>query len=62
MKADALPRTIQDIFTRDVARLTEALELDVTGARIEVQTLLQHVMNVSRAYLTAYPERSLDDY
>ena len=61
MKADALSRTIQNACTQDTARLTAALELDSTGARIEVQSLLQHVLKVSRAYLLAYPERCLND-
>jgi release factor glutamine methyltransferase len=31
----------------------------MAGARIEVQSLLRQVLNVSRAYLLAYPERCL---
>ena len=61
MKADALPRTIQNTLTQDTARLTETLALDASGARIEVQTLLQNVLNASRAYLLAHPERCLND-
>jgi release factor glutamine methyltransferase len=53
--------TIQNVLTQDAARLTEALTLDFSGARIEVQSLLQHVLNVSRAYLLAHPERYLND-
>jgi release factor glutamine methyltransferase len=56
-----MPRTIQNTLSQDTARLTEALALDVSGARIEVQSLLQQVLNVSRAYLLAHPERCLND-
>jgi release factor glutamine methyltransferase len=56
-----MSRNLQNILTQDTARLTEALALDSSGARIEVQTLLQHVLNVSRAYLLAHPERCLND-
>jgi release factor glutamine methyltransferase len=63
MKVDADPnpmsRTIQSVLTHDAARLVEALALDYSTARIEVQTLLQHVLNTTRAYLLTYPERCL---
>lgn len=61
MKADALPRTIQNILAQDAARLTAALALDSSSARIEVQCLLQHVLNIPRAWLLAHPERCLND-
>jgi release factor glutamine methyltransferase len=54
-------RNIQNTLKQDVARLTEALSLDFSTARIEVQTLLRQVLNVSRAYLLANPERCLND-
>ncbi len=57
-----MPRSIQYALTQDVARLTEALALDTSGARIEVQTLLRQVLNVSRAYLLTHPERCLNDF
>ncbi len=44
----------------DGARLQAALQLDASTARIEVQTLLQQVLQVSRAYLLTYPERQLN--
>lgn len=43
------------------ARLKVALDLDQTAARIEAQTLLQHVLQVNRAYLLTHPERILSD-
>ena len=55
------PRAIRKILAQDVARLLTALKLDSSSARIEVQTLLQHVLKVSRAYLLTYPERCLND-
>ncbi len=60
MKADALPRTIQNTCTQDAARLTAALALDSSGARIEVQCLLQAVLQVNRAYLLTHPEQHLN--
>jgi len=60
MKADALPRTIQDTCTQDAAHLTAALALDSSTARIEVQCLLQAVLQVNRAYLLTHPEQHLD--
>ncbi len=39
--------------------MAAALALDRNTARIEVQSLLQHVLNVSRVYLLAHPERCL---
>jgi len=56
-----MPRTIHIACTQDTARLTEALALDSSGARIEVQSLLRQVLNVSRAYLLTHPERCLND-
>ena len=60
MKADALPRTIQDICTQDAARLTAALALDASTARIEVQSLLQAILQVNHAYLLTHPEHLLN--
>ncbi len=60
MKADALPRTIQDTCTQDAARLTAALALDASTARIEVQCLLQAILQVNRAYLLTHPEQHLN--
>ena len=56
-----MPRTIQDILTQDAARLTAALALDSSGARSEVQCLLQHVLSVPRAWLLAHPEYRLNE-
>lgn len=61
MKADALPRTIRNILIQDTARLTAALALDPSGARIEVQCLLQHVLSAPRSWLLAHPEQVLDE-
>lgn len=56
-----LPHSIHTLLTQDRAALTRALELDSGTARIEVQMLLQLVLGVSRAYLTAHPERALNE-
>jgi len=60
MKADALPRTIQDTCTQDATRLTASLALDASTARIEVQCLLQAILQVNRAYLLTHPEQHLN--
>ena len=60
MKADALPRTIQDICSQDAARLKASLALDLNTARIEVQCLLQAILQVNRAWLFTHPEQPLN--
>ena len=52
-----MQRTIQTILSQDQSLLEVELGLDSTTARIEVQCLLQRALNVTRAYLLAYPER-----
>lgn len=54
------PHSIRHFLAQDAARLSSALALEGSSARIEVQCLLQHVLHVSRAYLLAHPERSLN--
>lgn len=49
-------RTIQEALIQDAARLTEALAINPSSARIEIQCLLQHVLNVPRAWLLAHSE------
>jgi release factor glutamine methyltransferase len=51
---------ILEILRQDVSRVGETLELDAATARIEVQSLLQYVLQVPRAYLLAHPEQILD--
>lgn len=52
---------IADILREEVRNLSNALVLDLTTARIEVQCLLQHVLGVQRVYLMAYPEQVLNE-
>lgn len=52
---------ISTLLQQDSATLQSALSLDAREARIEVQMLLQAVLNVSRAYLLAHPERELSE-
>lgn len=54
-----MPHSIQSRLTQDKAALETALSLDSVTARIEVQTLLQTVLQVNRAYLLTHPERQL---
>ena len=51
---------IQTILLQDSARLADELTLIPSSARIEVQCLLQHVLNISRAWLLAHPEHCLN--
>ena len=51
---------ILEFLQRDIPRISETLELDTSTARIEVQSLLQHVLQVPRAFLLAHPEQILD--
>jgi release factor glutamine methyltransferase len=51
---------IREILQRDISLISAALELDLSTARIEVQSLLQHVLQVPRAYLLAHPEHIPD--
>ncbi len=59
MKADALLASIKTLLAQDTVKLASALALDSSAARIEVQCLLQHVLQVARSYLLAHPERCL---
>ncbi len=52
---------LQSLLTQDKAALEASLGLDSGAARIEIQMLLQQVLGVSRAYLLAYPEQSLNE-
>lgn len=40
----------------DALRLREALQLDAAGARLEVELLMRHVLDVDRARFIAHPE------
>ena len=53
--------SIQATLQQDPERIIATLGLDANTARIEVQCLLQRVLNVSRVYLFAHPERSLNE-
>ncbi len=52
---------IQKNMRQDTAQLSATLALDTSTARIEVQCLLQHALQVSRAYLIAHPEYVLSN-
>jgi len=56
-----MPSFIQKNLQHDTAQLSATLALDTSTARIEVQCLLQHALQVSRAYLIAHPEYVLSD-
>ncbi len=55
-----MPRSIQQILAGDAATLAVTLPLDPGAARIEVQSLLQHVLGQSRAWLLAHSELPLN--
>ncbi|MEO6975532.1 MAG: peptide chain release factor N(5)-glutamine methyltransferase [Gallionella sp.] len=52
--------SIQDILRNHSRQLEAALNIDSSGARIEVQCLLQTVLQVNRAWLLSHPEQALD--
>ncbi len=54
-------RSIADILREAITSIGDTLALDSTTSRIEAQCLLQHVLNVQRAYLLAHPEQTLSD-
>lgn len=53
--------SIADIQREATRSISSTLVIDLTTSRIEVQCLLQHVLNVQRAYLLAHPEQKLDE-
>lgn len=54
-------RNIREILIRDTARLEKTLALEAASARIEVQSLLQHVLQQNRAWLLAHAESVPDE-
>lgn len=52
---------IKDVLQQHSKRLEAALNLDPGSARIEVQSLLQAVLQVDRAWLLTHPEQALSD-
>lgn len=56
-----MSRSIQQILAEDAAKLVTTLALDASTARIEIQTLLQRVLGVNRAYLLAHANEALGD-
>ena len=53
-------KTIHSHLKQGRAALETALSLDAATARIEAQSLMQHVLNVSRAWLLAHDDAVLD--
>lgn len=51
--------SIQTILQQHSRQLKEALDIDFSSARIEVQSLLQGVLRVNRAWLLTHPEQAL---
>jgi len=51
---------ISEVLAQDGRALQTVLFLSSQDARSETQTLLQHALNVNRAYLLAHPEQELD--
>lgn len=52
--------SIHEILSLHSRTLQQALEIEHSTARIEIQALLQSVLRVSRAYLYAHPEQELN--
>jgi release factor glutamine methyltransferase len=55
-----MPPSILSLLTQDKAELESALSLDSATARIEAQMLLQQALGVSRAYLIAHADDTID--
>ncbi|MEK7811428.1 MAG: peptide chain release factor N(5)-glutamine methyltransferase [Pseudomonadota bacterium] len=53
--------TIHSLLTRGRDALATALGLDVDTARIEIQCLLQHVLDVQRVHLLSHPAQELHE-
>lgn len=53
-------RTVGQVLNQHTEALKTALNLDSGSARIEVQSLLQAVLQVNRAWLLSHPEQVLD--
>jgi release factor glutamine methyltransferase len=51
---------ILGILQRHSKQLEDALKLDTSSARIEVQCLLQNALQVNRAWLLSHPEQLID--
>lgn len=51
-----MQRTLHEILIQDAANLGKTLGVVPSSARIEIQCLLQHSLNVTRAWLLAHPE------
>ena len=56
-----MQRNLETILTQDQTVLYEKLSIEPRTSRTEVQCLLQHVLQVGRAYLFAHPERILNN-
>lgn len=51
--------TIKDILCRDASRLAHALDLEQGESRLEVRVLLEHVLNVDRAWLLSHDDEEI---
>jgi release factor glutamine methyltransferase len=50
---------IKDVVSRDAARLSQALALDVAESRVDIRILLEHVLNVDRAWLLTHDDQEV---
>lgn len=50
--------SIRQLLMQDAARLVAVVGLDASGARIEIQALLQHVLGQNRAWLLAHDDET----
>lgn len=54
-----MPAGLRQRLAADAAKLAETLALNAATARIEAQSLMQHVLGVSRAWLLAHDDATL---
>ena len=52
--------TIKDVLFRDSPRLSQALSLQAAESRLEIRVLLEHALNVDRAWLLTHDDQELN--
>lgn len=52
--------TIKDVLSRDASRLAQVLTLQAAESRLEIRVLLEHALNVDRAWLLTHDDQELD--
>ena len=56
LSANHVMSTIKDVLSRDSSRLSQALTLQAAESRQEIRVLLEHALNVDRAWLLTHDD------